>query len=99
MFSFVQTMQNRMGLPPNLLYDVLRRRESRLAHPGMRPLLSLVAVTLSVPLTLVGVVWVTMAAALGRSASYHHLCPTAGAASGSLDVASIEDFGLEVAGS
>ena len=68
-FSFVQTMQNRMGLPPNLLYDVLRRRESRLAHPGMRPLLSLVAVTLSVPLTLVGVVWVTMAAALGRSAT------------------------------
>ena len=43
--------------------------ESRLAHPGMRPLLSLVAVTLSVPLTLVGVVWVTMAAALGRSAT------------------------------
>ena len=68
-FSFVQTVQNRIGLPPNLLYDVLRRRESRLAHPGMRPLLSVVAVASSVPLTLIGMVWVTMAAALGRSAT------------------------------
>ena len=30
LFSFVQTMENRLGLPPNLLYDVLRRSEARL---------------------------------------------------------------------
>ena len=30
LFSFVQTVENRLGLPPNLLYDVLRRPEARL---------------------------------------------------------------------
>ena len=30
LFSFVQTVENRLGLPPNLLYDVLRRAEARL---------------------------------------------------------------------
>src|ERR1019366_7639872 len=29
LFSFVQTAENRLGLPANLLYDVLRRPEAR----------------------------------------------------------------------
>jgi 2-polyprenyl-3-methyl-5-hydroxy-6-metoxy-1,4-benzoquinol methylase len=31
-FSFVQTLQNIMGLPFNLLYGIVRRREARLVH-------------------------------------------------------------------
>ena len=27
LFSFVQTIENRLGLPPNLLYDVVRDPE------------------------------------------------------------------------
>jgi SAM-dependent methyltransferase len=68
-FSFVQTAQNCVGLPPNLLYDVLRRQEARLAHLGVRSLLSVVAVASAVPLTLVGLVWAPLAAALGCSAT------------------------------
>jgi 2-polyprenyl-3-methyl-5-hydroxy-6-metoxy-1,4-benzoquinol methylase len=68
-FSFLQTVQNCVGLPPNLLYDVLRRRESRLAHLRVRSLLSVLAMASAVPLTLVGLVWAPLAAALGGSAT------------------------------
>jgi SAM-dependent methyltransferase len=68
-FSFVQTAQNRLGLPANLLYDVLRRPQSRLAHVGSRSWLSVVALASSVPLTLAGLLWAPVAAALGLSAT------------------------------
>jgi hypothetical protein len=69
LFSFVQTTQNRLGLPVNLLYDVLRRPQARLAHLDPRSLLSVVAVASSIPLTLVGLLWTPLAAAWGRSAT------------------------------
>jgi 2-polyprenyl-3-methyl-5-hydroxy-6-metoxy-1,4-benzoquinol methylase len=69
LFSFVQTAQNRFGLPTNLLYDVLRRPQSRLAHLDSRSLPSVVAVASSIPLTLVGLLWAPLAAAWGRSAT------------------------------
>jgi SAM-dependent methyltransferase len=68
-FSFVQTAQNRLGLPLNLFYDVLRRREARLAHLGVGPAMSVVAVAAAVPLTMVGLAWAPVAAALGCSAT------------------------------
>ena len=69
MFSFVQSIENRMGLPFNLLYDILRRREARLNHPAVAPLLSLVAVGAAVPLALVGALWTPLAAMLRCSAT------------------------------
>lgn len=68
-FSFVQSTENRMGLPFNLLYDVLRRREARLNHPAVAPLLSFVAVGAAVPLVLIGLVWTPLAAMLRCSAT------------------------------
>jgi hypothetical protein len=69
LFSFVQTTQNRLGLPPNLLYDVLRRPPARLTHLDARTPLSFVAVASSIPLMLVGLFWTPLAAAWGRSAT------------------------------
>lgn len=68
-FSFVQTLQNSMGFPFNLLYDIVRRRETRLAHPRECSLVSIVAVTFAVPLTQIGLLWAPVAAALGCSAT------------------------------
>ena len=68
-FSFVQTLQNIMGFPFNLLYGIVRRREARLAHARQCSLLSVVAVISAVPLTLIGLVWTPVAAALGCSAT------------------------------
>ncbi len=68
-FSFVQTAQNRLGLRLNLFYDLLRRREARLAQLGAGSSLSFAAVAAAVPLTLVGLVWAPVAAALGCSAT------------------------------
>lgn len=68
-FSFVQTAQNRLGLPPNLLYDVLRRQEARLVNSGVGWSKSALAVTAALPLALGGLAWAPVAAALGRSAT------------------------------
>jgi SAM-dependent methyltransferase len=69
LFSFVQTAQNRLGLPANLLYDVLRRPHARLAHLDPRSSLSVVAVASAIPLTLAGLLWTPLAAVWGRSAT------------------------------
>ena len=69
MFSFVQSVENRMGLPFNLLYDVLRRREARLNHPAVAPILSLVALGVAVPLALVGALWTPLATIFRFSAT------------------------------
>jgi SAM-dependent methyltransferase len=69
LFSFVQTVENRLGLPPNLLYDVLRRPEARLRRRQSGRLVSGVAVGLAVPLSITAVVVAPLAAALRRSAT------------------------------
>jgi SAM-dependent methyltransferase len=69
LFSFVQTAENRLGLPPNLLYDVLRRPEARLRRQQSGRLLAGVAVGLAVPLSIAAAVVAPIAAAARRSAT------------------------------
>ncbi len=68
-FSFVQTLQNIMGFPFNLLYSIVKQQEARLVRPRQSSLLSVVAVISAVPLTLIGLLWAPVAAALGCSAT------------------------------
>jgi SAM-dependent methyltransferase len=68
-FSFVQTFENRSGLPFNLLYNVVRRSESRLVHrqhDGARAALAVVA---AVPLSAIAIAWAPIAAALRASST------------------------------
>ncbi len=67
LFSFVQTVENRLGLPPNLLYDVLRRPEARLKQHRTGQVEAGIAVGLAVPLTLAAAVIAPLAAAARRS--------------------------------
>jgi SAM-dependent methyltransferase len=69
LFSFVQTAENRLGLPPNLLYDVLRRPEARLRRQRSGRVLAGVAVGLAVPLSIAAVVIAPIAATARRSAT------------------------------
>lgn len=69
LFSFVQTVENRLGLPPNLLYDVLRRPVARLRRRQSGRVAAGVAVGLAVPLSLAAVVVAPVAASLRRSAT------------------------------
>jgi SAM-dependent methyltransferase len=69
LFSFVQTVQNRLGLPPNLLYDVLRRPEARLRQARSGRVQAGVAVGLAIPLTVAAAVVAPIAAATRRSAT------------------------------
>jgi 2-polyprenyl-3-methyl-5-hydroxy-6-metoxy-1,4-benzoquinol methylase len=69
LFSFVQTIENRLGLPPNLLYDVLRRSEARLRQRRAGPLAAGLALALAVPLSIAAGLMTPLAAALGRSAT------------------------------
>jgi 2-polyprenyl-3-methyl-5-hydroxy-6-metoxy-1,4-benzoquinol methylase len=69
LFSFVQTVENRLGLPPNLLYDVVRRSEARLRQRRSGPVAAGIAVGLAVPLSVAAALLAPLAAALGRSAT------------------------------
>ncbi len=69
LFSFVQTVENRLGLPQNLLYDVLRRPEARLKRQQSGRLAAAVAVGLAAPLSVAAVVIAPIAAAARRSAT------------------------------
>jgi 2-polyprenyl-3-methyl-5-hydroxy-6-metoxy-1,4-benzoquinol methylase len=69
LFSFVQTIENRLGLPPNLLYDVLRRSEARLRQSRSGAMAAAVAVGLAAPLTALAAIWAPVAAAARRSAT------------------------------
>jgi 2-polyprenyl-3-methyl-5-hydroxy-6-metoxy-1,4-benzoquinol methylase len=69
LFSFVQTAQNRMDLPMNLLYDVLRRPQARLTGLNARSAMAFLAVALAIPLAAIGLLWTLLAAALGRGST------------------------------
>ncbi|HEY6468228.1 MAG TPA: class I SAM-dependent methyltransferase [Candidatus Dormibacteraeota bacterium] len=69
LFSFVQTVENRLGLPPNLLYDVLRRSEARLREGRSGALSAAIAVGLAAPLTVAAAVIAPVAATARRSAT------------------------------
>ena len=65
----MQTVENRLGLPPNLLYDVLRRPEARLRHRQSSRVLAGVAVGLAIPLSVAAVIVAPLAASARRSAT------------------------------
>jgi SAM-dependent methyltransferase len=68
-FSFVQTGLNMFGLPPNLLYGLLRPDDG---HPGRRdagPVASTLSFVLALPLALIGLIWTPFAAAIRRGAT------------------------------
>jgi SAM-dependent methyltransferase len=69
LFSFVQTVENRLGLPPNLLYDMLRKSEARLRESRAGALAAAVALGLAVPLSVAAAVFAPLAAATRRSAT------------------------------
>lgn len=73
-FSFVQTLQNKMGLRHNLLYNLLRTRAAKvMGGAGKRTesvrVQSLVAVLSALPLAFVSLVYAPIAAALGKGAT------------------------------
>ena len=69
LFSFVQSALNKVGLPANHLYRMLRGRGAKL--PGARVLWWHRPLTLglALPLTLVGLVWIPIAALMGEGSS------------------------------
>jgi SAM-dependent methyltransferase len=69
LFSFVQTVENRLGLPPNLLYDVLRKSEARLREGRSGALSAAIAVGLAAPLTVAAAMIAPLAAMARRSAT------------------------------
>ena len=72
-FSFVQTVQNRLGLRFNLLYDLLRRRTAQFGSPGgdkpAGPAQKLLALALAAPLGLVSLAYAPIAALLRQGAT------------------------------
>jgi 2-polyprenyl-3-methyl-5-hydroxy-6-metoxy-1,4-benzoquinol methylase len=73
-FSFVQSVQNKMGLRHNLLYNLLRTRSAKVVDAegnqiGSARLQSIVALVTAVPLTLISLVYAPVAAALGKGAT------------------------------
>jgi SAM-dependent methyltransferase len=67
-FSFVQSAENRLGLPYNLLYDVLRGRAARL-RPGGGLGAKALALALALPLGLVAVPATAALGLAGRGSS------------------------------
>ncbi len=72
LFSFVQTVQNKAGLPPNLLYNLVRAPSARLRFPGAgarAPHAWQVALALitAVPLGLLSLLYAPLAALLSAS--------------------------------
>lgn len=72
-FSFVQTVQNRLGLRHNLLYNILRTRSARVVDSTGRRLSglreSLVALLTALPLAAISLAYAPIAAGLGRGAT------------------------------
>lgn len=71
-FSYVQSTQNRLGLPQNLLYNLLRTRSAKFARRGRgQATLLQIALTLATAplLAAASVVYAPVVAALGRGAT------------------------------
>lgn len=68
-FSFVQSVENRLGLPHNLLYDVLRGRSSKVLARAAGPLQVAAALLLAAPLGLLSLPVTGALAAAGRGSS------------------------------
>jgi SAM-dependent methyltransferase len=71
-FSFVQSTQNRLGLPQNLLYNLLRTSGARLSRRGHERVsaLQIAAALLSAPfLGFAGLLFAPVAAGVGRGAT------------------------------
>lgn len=69
-FSFVQSVENWLGLPQNLLYDLLRGRSAKLlgARPGRKASAAL-ALLLAAPLGVIGLPLTALLGAVGRGSS------------------------------
>ncbi len=68
-FSFVQSAENRLGLRPNLLYDVLRGRGAKVLGRGAGLVQAIAAVLLAVPLGVVAVPATTLLGLAGLGSS------------------------------
>lgn len=73
-FSFVQSVQNRIGLRHNLLYNLLRTRSAKVVDAegneiGSARLQSLIALVTAVPLALISLIYAPVVAALGKGAT------------------------------
>ena len=70
LFSFVQTVLNKLGLRMNLLFESLRRSEASMlgAHGGQRTGASvrILSIALAIPLTALSLVWQPAAAVIHR---------------------------------
>lgn len=79
LFSCVQSWQNRLGLPANLLYTTLRNPGSRPPGAARPAWLRLAALALAGPMGAVGLPWVLVLGALGRGSSMTVLAMKPGA--------------------
>jgi SAM-dependent methyltransferase len=65
LFSFVQSLENRLGLAHNLLYDLLRTRDGKVLRTDKRSAnngaYAATAVALALPLALLGALWIPVA--------------------------------------
>jgi 2-polyprenyl-3-methyl-5-hydroxy-6-metoxy-1,4-benzoquinol methylase len=74
-FSFTQTVQNKIGIRRNLLYNILRTRSAKVVDAqgnkswgGIRE--SILALLLAIPLTLISLVYAPLAAVLKKGATF-----------------------------
>ena len=69
LFSFIQSLQNRLGLPPNLLYRLLRNRMARLPGGRAKAWQSAVSILLAVPIGAIGLFWTTVGGLAGKGST------------------------------
>jgi SAM-dependent methyltransferase len=73
LFSFVQSLENRLGLAHNLLYDLLRTRDGKVLRADKRSAITgaqrAAAVMLAPPLALLGAFWIPVATVMRLGAT------------------------------
>jgi hypothetical protein len=73
LFSFVQTCLNWLGLPPNLLYRMLRGRDARLPSASCLWWQGPASLGLGLLLGLLGLLWIPLAGLLGTGSTQSYL--------------------------
>lgn len=73
LFSFVQSLLNMLGLPPNHLYRNLRGQGAKLKHPRDRFWHIPLSFGLAIPLTVIGTPWIFLAGLFGWGSSLTYL--------------------------